>query len=177
MHRRTTISMTMSSRTSSSTMGWDSERRAGGSKATTWGPVLACDVLNGVLLEDDPRDGLWELVESGWASEHLPELPALELEQDPVHQHKDVLAHTIWVVMQSPTRLRVRLAALFHDIGKPLTRSYERNKVTFLNHEAVGATMTRRRMPKMGYSQEFTRRGRAVGAAVGPVQGLRHRLE
>ena len=120
------------------------------------GPVLPCDELNAVLLEEDPRDGLWELVESGWADECLPELPALALEQDPIHRHKDVLAHTIWVVMQSPTRLRVRLAALFHDIGKPLTRSYEGSKVTFLNHEAVGAKMTRSRMPEMGYSDELT---------------------
>lgn len=120
------------------------------------GPVLPCDELNAALLEEDPRDGLWELVESGWADECLPELPALALEQDPIHRHKDVLAHTIWVVMQSPTRLRVRLAALFHDIGKPLTRSYEGSKVTFLNHEAVGAKMTRSRMPEMGYGDEIT---------------------
>ncbi|WP_419944164.1 HDIG domain-containing metalloprotein [Candidatus Poriferisodalis sp.] len=120
------------------------------------GPVLPCDELNAVLVEEDPRDGLWELVESGWADECLPELSALELEQDPIHRHKDVLAHTIWVVMQSPARLRVRLAALFHDIGKPLTRSYEGSRVTFLNHEAVGAKMTRSRMPEMGYSDGLT---------------------
>lgn len=120
------------------------------------GPVLPCDELSAVLVEDDPRDGLWELVESGWADEFLPELPALALEQDPIHRHKDVLAHTIWVVWQSPSRLRVRLGALFHDIGKPLTREITHSGVTFRNHEAVGAKMTRRRMPEMGYSDELT---------------------
>ena len=120
------------------------------------GAVLPCDELNAVLVEDDPRQGLWELVDSGWAGEHLPELPALALEQDPIHRHKDVLAHTIAVVAQSPPRLRVRLGALFHDIGKPLTRQIGPGGVTFRNHEAVGAKMTRRRMPKMGYSRELT---------------------
>ena len=120
------------------------------------GAVLPCDELNSVLVVDDPRQGLWELVESGWAGEHLPELPALALEQDPIHRHKDVLAHTIAVVAQSPPRLRVRLGALFHDIGKPLTREITYAGVTFRNHEAVGAKMTRRRMPEMGYSDELT---------------------
>ena len=120
------------------------------------GPVLPCDELSAVLIADDPRDGLWELVESGWAGEFLPELPALALEQDPIHRHKDVLAHTIWVVWQSPARLRVRLGALFHDIGKPLTREITHSGVTFRNHEAVGAKMTRRRMPEMGYGDELT---------------------
>ena len=120
------------------------------------GTALPCDELNSVLVVDDPRQGLWELVESGWAGEHLPELPALALEQDPIHRHKDVLAHTIAVVAQSPPRLRVRLGALFHDIGKPLTREITHSGVTFRNHEAVGAKMTRRRMPEMGYSDELT---------------------
>ena len=112
--------------------------------------------LNDVLCEDDPSDGLWELVDSGWADEFLPELPALRLEQDPIHQHKDVLSHTIAVTSQSPSRLRVRLAALFHDIGKPRTRSFEHGGVTFRHHEAVGARMTRKRMTKLGYEDELT---------------------
>lgn len=120
------------------------------------GAVLPCDELNSVLVADDPREGLWELVDSGWADEHLPELPALALEQDPIHRHKDVLAHTIAVVAQSPPRLRVRLGALFHDIGKPLTREITHGGVTFRNHEAVGAKMTRKRMPEMGYTRELT---------------------
>ena len=112
--------------------------------------------LNAVLIEEDPTEGLWHLVDSGWADEHLPELPALRLEQDPIHRHKDVLTHTIAVTSQSPPRLRVRLAALFHDVGKPRTRSYEHGGVTFRHHEAVGARMTRKRMPKLGYQEDLT---------------------
>ena len=112
--------------------------------------------LNAVLIEEDPTEGLWHLVDSGWADEHLPELPALRLEQDPIHRHKDVLTHTIAVTSQSPPRLRVRLAALFHDVGKARTRSYEHGGVTFRHHEAVGARMTRKRMPKLGYQEDLT---------------------
>ena len=83
-------------------------------------------------------------------------MPALRLEQDPIHRHKDVLTHTIVVTSQSPSRLRVRLAALFHDVGKPRTRSYEHGGVTFRHHEAVGARMTRKRMPKLGYQKDMT---------------------
>lgn len=120
------------------------------------GDAAPGEVLSAVLVDDDPSAGLWHLVESGWAAEHLPELPALKLEQDPIHRHKDVLAHTVAVTAQSPPRLRVRLAALFHDIGKPATRSFSHGDVTFRNHEAVGSRMTKRRMPALGYDATLT---------------------
>ena len=127
--------------------------------------------LNAVLVEEDPTEGLWHLVDSGWADEYLPELPALRLEQDPIHRHKDVLTHTIAVTSQSPSRLRVRLAALFHDVGKPRTRSYEHGGVTFRHHEAVGARMTRKRMPKLGYQEDLTTDVAQLGFLSGRFKG------
>ncbi len=115
------------------------------------------ELLDVVLLQPDPTQGLWQLVDSGHAAELVPELPALRLEQDPIHRHKDVLTHTIAVVAKTPPDLRVRLAALFHDIGKPLTRAYVDGQVTFHHHEAVGAKMTRRRLRTMGYDEELVR--------------------
>ncbi len=109
------------------------------------------EILSAALVVEDPSDGLWELIDSGWADEHLPELRALRLEQDPIHRHKDVLTHTIVVTSQAPPRLRVRLAALFHDVGKPRTRRFDSDGVTFHHHEAVGAKMARKRMRKLGY--------------------------
>ena len=107
--------------------------------------------LNQILLEPDPAPALWDAVDSGLAGELVPELPALRLEQDPIHRHKDVLAHTIAVTAKTSPDLRVRLAALFHDIGKPATRSFEHGGVTFRHHEAVGAKMTRRRLRELAY--------------------------
>ncbi len=115
------------------------------------------ETLSEVLTREDPSAGLWGLVDSGWADEHLPELPQLRLEQDPIHRHKDVLSHTIAVTAQAPARERVRLAALFHDIGKPATRKFESTGVTFHHHEAVGAKMSRPRMRALGYDKQTVR--------------------
>jgi poly(A) polymerase len=99
---------------------------------------------------------LTALVESGLADEFIPELPALAVEQDPVHRHKDVLAHTIAVVGNTSPRLRLRLAALFHDIGKPATREFGQGGVSFHHHEVVGARMTRKRMKVLRYPKDLT---------------------
>jgi poly(A) polymerase len=108
--------------------------------------------LDKLMVVEQPGLGLWFLVETGLASEFLPELPGLALEQDPIHRHKDVLAHSIAVVENtSPDRI-LRLAALFHDVGKPKTRSFgARGTVSFHHHEVVGARMTRDRMQALRY--------------------------
>ena len=113
------------------------------------------DELDKLMTLDKPGEGLWFLVRTGLAEEFLPELPALALEQDPIHRHKDVLAHTIAVVDNtSPDRI-LRLAALFHDVGKPKTRSFgARGTVTFHHHEVVGARMARDRMRALRYSAD-----------------------
>jgi poly(A) polymerase len=50
---------------------------------------------------------------------------------------------------------RTRLAALFHDVGKPRTRGYQKGKgVTFHHHDAVGARMTRKRLEALRYSND-----------------------
>ena len=108
-----------------------------------------CDLVGG----DDPASRLWSAIDCGRMAEIVPELPDLQMEQDPIHRHKDVLAHTIAVVSKTPDDLVVRLAALFHDIGKPRTRSYEHGEVTFRHHEAVGARMTRKRMTALRFDE------------------------
>jgi poly(A) polymerase len=109
------------------------------------------DELDKLVVVPDPSAGLWFLVNTGLAREFLPELPALALEQDPVHRHKDVLAHTIAVVQRARPERVVRLSALFHDIGKPKTRSFGPGGVSFHHHELVGARMTRDRMRALRY--------------------------
>ena len=98
--------------------------------------------LSKLLLADDPSPGLWLIARTRLADEFLPELNAMQLEQDPIHRHKDVLAHTIAVVAKTSPRLKLRLAALLHDVGKPRTRGYGPQGVTFHHHEVVGADHT-----------------------------------
>jgi len=104
-------------------------------------------------MADDVSSSLWAAIDSGRAAELIPELPALRMEQDPIHRHKDVLAHTVAVVAKTPPDLVVRLAALFHDIAKPKTRSFEHGGVTFRHHEVVGGRMTKKRMKALGYDE------------------------
>ena len=94
------------------------------------------------------------LVDSGLADRFIPEVPALAMEQDPFHHHKDVLGHSIAVMAKTDADLLLRLAGLFHDIGKPATRKYEGSRVTFHHHEVVGARMTRTRMRALRYPKE-----------------------
>jgi poly(A) polymerase len=122
------------------------------------------DELDKLMVVEHPSAGLWFCVETGLADEFLPELPGMRLEQDPIHRHKDVLTHSIAVVenVRPPTDdppsfdfRRTRLAALFHDVGKPRTRGYLDGKgVTFHHHEVVGARMTRKRLTELRYSTD-----------------------
>lgn len=114
------------------------------------------DELDRLIVTDPPGlgRGLWFLVHTGLSSMFLPELGGLELEQDPIHRHKDVLAHTIAVVENTSNDRILRLAALFHDIGKPKTRAIGPKGVSFHHHEVVGARMTRDRMRALRYPNE-----------------------
>jgi poly(A) polymerase len=112
------------------------------------------DELDKLLVVDDPTAGLWFLVDTGLVDGFLPELPAMRLEQDPIHRHKDVLAHTIAVVAKTRPERIVRLAALLHDVGKPKTRSIGDGGVSFHHHEVVGARMARDRMRALKYSND-----------------------
>lgn len=110
------------------------------------------DELDKLMVVRRPTEGLWFVLNTGLAGEFLPELPALRLEQDPVHRHKDVLAHTVAVVEKTRSDRRLRLAALFHDVGKPRTRTIGPDGVSFHHHEVVGARMTRERMRALHYA-------------------------
>ncbi|NHC22463.1 CCA tRNA nucleotidyltransferase [Nocardioides sp. IC4_145] len=111
-----------------------------------------------------PRLGLTLLVETGLAALVLPELPALQLERDEHHRHKDVYEHTLTVLEQAidlEHRLGgepdfvSRFAALMHDVGKPRTRRFVADgTVTFHHHDVVGAKITRKRMQALRFSND-----------------------
>jgi poly(A) polymerase len=126
-----------------------------------------------LIMGPAPRQGLGLFVETGLADYILPELPALKLEVDEHHRHKDVYEHTLIVLEQAialegPAEgpassvpgpdLVLRLAALMHDIGKPATRRFEDGDgtggVSFHHHEVVGAKMTVRRMKAMRFDKD-----------------------
>lgn len=122
------------------------------------------DELNKLILSAHPRKGLRLLVETGIADRVIPELPALRLERDEHHRHKDVYDHTLIVLEQAMALeengpdLTLRIAALLHDIGKPRTRRFEDDgRVSFHHHEVVGAKMTKKRMTALKYPNDLMR--------------------
>jgi poly(A) polymerase len=112
--------------------------------------------LDRLLLGEHPGKGLAVMVEAGLADVFIPELPALALEQDPVHKHKDVLKHTYAVVERCEPDRVLRLAALLHDVGKPATRQITPEGVQFHHHELVGARMARERLQALRYPAHVT---------------------
>ncbi|WP_435771939.1 CCA tRNA nucleotidyltransferase [Nocardioides sp. SYSU DS0651] len=127
------------------------------------------DELVKLICARHPRLGLTLLVETGLADHVLPELPALKLERDEHHRHKDVYEHTLTVLEQAidlEPRLAERsgiaapdfvsrFAALMHDVGKPRTRRFQGDgTVTFHHHDVVGAKLTRKRMKALRFSND-----------------------
>jgi poly(A) polymerase len=122
------------------------------------------DELTKLMLTKDPEYGLDLLVRTGVAAQVLPELPALRMEVDEHHRHKDVYQHSLTVLRQAielearyglSGDLVSRLAAILHDIGKPRTRTLlPGGKVAFHHHEVVGAKMARKRLTELKFPKD-----------------------
>ncbi|GAA3919557.1 CCA tRNA nucleotidyltransferase [Microbacterium invictum] len=116
-----------------------------------------------LLQTDAPGRGIRILVESGLMAEFLPEVPALRLEVDEHHHHKDVYEHSLTVLAQAielenerhpdaAPDVTLRLAALLHDIGKPATRTLEPGGgVSFHHHDLKGARLARKRLQALRF--------------------------
>lgn len=124
------------------------------------------DELSKLLCTTAPRRGIRLLGDTGIAERVLPEIPALKLEIDEHHHHKDVYEHSLTVldqaidyevsrgVLASPD-LVVRLAALLHDIGKPATRRLEPGgAVSFHHHDVVGAKLAKKRLRELRFDND-----------------------
>ena len=124
------------------------------------------DELSKLLLSDTPRVGVELLVDTGLADIVLPEIPALRLEIDEHHHHKDVYQHSLTVLDQAigyererhpgdAPDLVLRLAAILHDIGKPATRRLEPGgAVSFYHHDMVGAKLARKRLRALRFDND-----------------------
>lgn len=119
--------------------------------------------LDKLIAGEHPTEGIDVMCDTGLAQRVLPELPAMKLEIDEHHQHKDVYQHSLTVLRQAidqeteGTDLVLRWAALLHDIGKPATKRNEPGGgVSFHHHEVVGAKLVRKRLRTLKYPKQFT---------------------
>ena len=102
------------------------------------------------------RSGMALLLESGLLAEFMPEmLPMVGCTQGSWHAH-DVWDHTMLALESLPVEapLTVRLALLWHDIGKPPTRKEDERGVHFFSHPTVGAELVRTIMMRLKYSND-----------------------
>lgn len=106
-----------------------------------------------IILSDKPSVGLGLMFQSGIMEILYPEIADLVgVDQKKDFHHKDVFWHTLQVldnISNFTNDLWLRLAALFHDIAKPLTKSYSEDAGwSFHGHEEIGARMIKKLFEK-----------------------------
>jgi len=114
------------------------------------------DELMKLLAAPQPSRGFEVLRKSGLLAILLPELQAcVAVPQNRYHAY-DVYFHTIYTVDSAPAEKPVvRLAALFHDVGKPLTRvERENGDATFYNHEFESARLAEQAMTRLRFARD-----------------------
>ena len=120
-------------------------------------PERMAEEINKMLLKaDKPSIGFRYLLEIGALELIFPELVECVGVDQPGGYHKwDVFDHTMACVDKAPGGLVVRLAALFHDVGKPQTRELVKDGATFYGHDRLSTKMTADALKRLRYSNEI----------------------
>jgi len=103
-------------------------------------------------------DEIWTLLNPLLETTGLPILKTIGCTQPKQWHSFDVNIHILKVILHSPKELKSRLAALLHDIGKPLVRKVdeETGKVTFHGHDEVSAEIAEQWLRSMKFSNDVT---------------------
>jgi len=131
--------------------------RAGAPLIDTVSPERISDELNKMLIKaEKPSIGFRYLLDIGVLEKILPELTQCVGVDQPGGYHRwDVFDHTMVCLDAAPRRLHVRLAALFHDIGKPATREIVDDGATFYGHDRLSTSMAVNALKRLRYSNEI----------------------
>jgi len=110
-----------------------------------------------ILLSDKPSYGIRLMKDLGILQVILPEMiPAIGFDQRNPHHDLTVFEHTLEVLDNAPKVLEVRLAALFHDIGKPYTFKLDENGIGhFYGHEKISVDITKEVLTRLHFSNDL----------------------
>ena len=123
-------------------------------------PERIRDELIKIFTRKDSGRGFLLLSESGLMKEVLPEIETMKgVQQQPdYHPEGDVFVHTHLLMekLEKPSTA-LALGALFHDVGKPGTFEVRNGKITFYQHEHLGAEITQTIMKRLRFSNDEIR--------------------
>ena len=114
-----------------------------------------------LIMTDYPMRGLIIMKETGLLEYVVPELlRGVGVTQNQAHAY-DVWEHNLRTLQHAADKkwpLHVRLSAIFHDISKPETKRYSKEKgvITFYGHDVVGGRVTREIMERLKFSKDLT---------------------
>ena len=114
-----------------------------------------------IILSKNPASGVLMLQKFNLLKNIIPELEeGINCEQGGEHLY-DVWNHLLLAVQHAADKnypFEIRLAALFHDIGKPRTRRFSEDKTkkkyTFYGHEVIGERMAKKIMERLKFSKK-----------------------
>lgn len=115
--------------------------------------------LEHIVLSSHPREAFRTMLKLGILDVILPEmLPSVGFAQNEFHT-EDVFEHTLSVIDRAAPERLVRLAALFHDLGKPASFSVgEDGRRHFYKHEILGEDIARAVMERLRFSVDDSRK-------------------
>ncbi len=130
---------------------------AGAGLITTVSPERIAEELNKMFVRSArPSIGLRLMQDSGLLAHVLPELePTVGCDQPGGYHAHDVFEHTMRIIDACPPRLHLRLAALFHDITKPIHKRLTDDGATFYGHEISGAETAKQVLKRLRYSTDI----------------------
>lgn len=116
------------------------------------------NILNNILMMEVPSAGIYRLIENGEMNNIIPEVLRLKgFEQHTPYHDKDVLDHTMAVVDSIKPDLKLRMAALLHDVGKPDCFTVdEKGRGHFYGHHIKSAEDSEKILNRLDYDREFT---------------------
>lgn len=123
----------------------------------TISPERISEELNKMLLKaEKPSIGFRYLLDIGILERIMPYLARCVGVEQPGGYHKwDVFDHTMVCVDNAPKKLNVRLACLFHDLGKPATKEIVEDGATFYGHDRLSTRMAANIMQNLKYSNDL----------------------